>query len=85
MTIEDNKTANSNERPVTYVQSFILRTWREPLGAGTAEWRGSIEQVSTGEIHYFRDWPELLACLIAMLPESPEHGQGAAEKGRGAL
>lgn len=42
---------------------FMVRIWREPLGGGREEWRGSVQQVLTGESIYFRDWAHLLAFL----------------------
>jgi hypothetical protein len=47
---------------------FTVRVWLEPLGQDQTEWRGKIEQVLTGEWHYFRDWPTLIAFLETMLP-----------------
>jgi hypothetical protein len=43
--------------------------WPEELGAGQTEWRGRVQHVTSGEVHYFRDWITLAALLTAMLPE----------------
>jgi hypothetical protein len=53
-------------RPTTHL--FTVRIWLEPLGEDQTEWRGKVEHVLTGEWHYFRDWPTLIAHLNAMLP-----------------
>ena len=47
---------------------FTVRLWMEDLGDGRAEWRGQVQHVLSGETHYFREWPTLLALLRAMLP-----------------
>jgi hypothetical protein len=47
---------------------FTLRVWLEELGDGRAEWRGQLQHVLSGETRYFREWPTLLALLLAMLP-----------------
>jgi hypothetical protein len=48
---------------------FTVRVWAEELGAGQTEWRGRVQHVTSGEVHYFRDWTTLAALLPAMLPE----------------
>ena len=48
---------------------FTVRVWAEELGAGQTEWRGRVQHVTSGEVHYFRDWITLIALLTAMLPE----------------
>ena len=45
-----------------------MRLWAEDLGDGRTEWRGQLQHVISGETHYFRAWPTLIAWLIAMLP-----------------
>jgi hypothetical protein len=47
---------------------FTVRLWMEDLGEGRAEWRGQLQHVLSGETHYFREWPALIAVLLAMLP-----------------
>lgn len=59
--------------------SFIIRIWREGGGSATekVEWRGSIEQVQTGEKRYFQDLRFIQTfmkpCIEAMGIETPEH------------
>ncbi len=55
-------------------QLFTLRVWKEELGEGVTEWRGQLRHVTTGEVHYFRDWQALIALLPALLAElEPRH------------
>ena len=49
---------------------FTVRLWREEVGNGQSEWRGKVQQVSTGEAHYFRDWETLVSLLLQMLTAS---------------
>jgi hypothetical protein len=35
---------------------FMLRVWIESLADGQIDWRGKIQYVNSGEVHYFRDW-----------------------------
>jgi len=50
-----------------------VRLWQEELGNGQIELRGKVQHVSSGEARYFRDWPTLIAFLLALLsaPRSP--------------
>ena len=47
---------------------FTLRVWREDVGSGRIEWRGKVQQVNSGEAHYFREWDALISHLLQMLP-----------------
>jgi hypothetical protein len=51
-------------------QLFTVRLWAEPRSDGSAEWRGQLRHVATGEVRYFRDWPRLLALLVALAPDA---------------
>ena len=53
-------------------RSFVLRVWREELGAGCREWRGQLRDAATGEVRYFRGWPGLMTCLREMLDDDVE-------------
>ncbi|HEU5103409.1 MAG TPA: hypothetical protein VFU22_30520 [Roseiflexaceae bacterium] len=55
-------------QPQHQSQLFTVRLWGEDLGDGRTEWRGKVQHVLSGEAHYFREWPALIAWLIAMLP-----------------
>ena len=57
---------------------FTIRIWQEDLGDGLVEWRGKIQDVISGENHYFRNWYTLVEALQAMLkpyydPVQDEH------------
>jgi hypothetical protein len=51
---------------------FTVRVWAEQLGEGQAEWRGKIQSIPGGEVHYFRDWTTLVTLLLEMLPSLEE-------------
>jgi len=46
-------------------QVFVLRLWR----AGSTEWRGQVQHVTSGETRFFRAWPGLVAHLEALLAD----------------
>jgi hypothetical protein len=48
---------------------FTVRLWAEDIGDGQTEWRGRVQYVPSGEVHYFRDWPALIAHLLKLLPQ----------------
>ena len=50
-----------------HAQLFMLRMWREDLGAGCSEWRGKVQHLASGEAYYFRDWQTLIVRLQEML------------------
>ena len=54
---------------------FVLRVWLEELGNGQSEWRGQLQQVSSGEVHYFRDWQTMIGYLMEMLPSTRIDGK----------
>ena len=60
-------------QPQKKSQLFTVRLWVEQLGDGQTEWRGQVQHVISGETHYFREWPALIARLIAMLPDPESH------------
>ncbi len=64
-------------QPQHQSQLFTVRLWAEDPGDGRAEWRGQVQHVLSGETHYFREWPALIAWLIAML-QDPELHPGAS-------
>jgi hypothetical protein len=45
---------------------FTLRIWQEELGNGEVEWRSRVQHVMSREVRYFRDWPSLIAFLLAL-------------------
>ena len=54
---------------------FTLRVWQTDSGEGQSEWRGKLQNVESGEIRYFRDWPALIPYLCEMLAEPTHDGQ----------
>jgi hypothetical protein len=62
------------DQPQHRSQLFTVRIWPEDLGDGRAEWRGRVQHVLSGEAHYFREWPALVAALSAMLAENDGPG-----------
>jgi hypothetical protein len=56
---------------------FTVRLWAEDLGDTQVEWRGQVQHVLSGEAHYFREWPALIALLQGMLPGVPSRDRGA--------
>jgi hypothetical protein len=56
-------------QPQPHSQLFTVRMWSEDVGSDQREWRGKVEHVASGEVHHFRDWPSLIALLVAMLPD----------------
>jgi len=46
---------------------FTLRLWQEHVSAEQTEWRGKVQALPEGDVHYFRDWPGLVRQLEAML------------------
>lgn len=58
-------------------QTFVLRLWRAAVDEHRAEWRGRLQQVTTGETRYFRTWPALLAQLQALLGTEPRRDEAA--------
>jgi hypothetical protein len=59
----------------SHTHLFTVRVWREDMGAGQAEWRGEVHEVITGERHYFRKLPTLIASLQALLRQHEPDGQ----------
>ena len=51
---------------------FTVRVWREELGQGQFEWRGKVQHATSGEVHYFRDWPVLVDLLQQMIASSTQ-------------
>lgn len=49
---------------------FTLRLWKEDLGNGETEWRGQVQDVTRGQVRYFRDWATLVAHLQALVPQA---------------
>ena len=79
------------QRLDAHSQLFTVRLWREVLGAGETEWRGQVQHVLSGEMHYFRRWDELSAHLLAKaesgdaLVTDPQPGPSRSAEPRAAI
>ena len=72
-----------HERQHPHSHLFTLRLWEEALGEGKAEWRGRVQEITSGETAFFRDWPGLVATLTRLvsratpvredMPAGPQH------------
>ena len=72
-----------HERQHPHSHLFTLRLWEESLGEGKAEWRGRVQEITSGETAFFRDWPGLVATLTRLvsgatpvredMPAGPQH------------
>jgi len=51
---------------------FTVRVWQEDLDEGQAEWRGRVQDCTTGEMAYFRDLSGLAVVLKRLLPPEPD-------------
>ncbi len=62
--------------PITFhprSELFTVRLWQEDLGDGCVEWRGKVQHVLSGQVHYFRSWSGLIGYLVKMLPALENH------------
>ncbi len=53
---------------------FTVKVWAEEVSEDHQEWRGKVQHVLSGEAHYFRDWPNLVSCLMTMLLDEKTGG-----------
>jgi hypothetical protein len=56
----------------------MLRFMLEQLGNGQIERRGQLQQVSSGDEHYYRDSHMMLSYLVEMLPPAQTGGKPPA-------
>jgi hypothetical protein len=49
---------------------FTVRLWIEQVANDQTEVRGRVQHVLSGEVSYFRTWPQLASFLEASLAES---------------
>lgn len=59
---------DQDERPY-HRHLFTVRLWREELSTGQVEWWGQVQYASDGDRQAFRDWPDLVAFLVAKVEE----------------
>jgi hypothetical protein len=58
--------------PARRTHLFIIRCWEEELGPENSEWRSKVQHVQSGEVRYFRAWPEMMDWMQAQLDSAPE-------------
>jgi hypothetical protein len=62
-------------------QLFTVRLWVEPYGDDQGEVRMQVRHVLSGEIRYFRAWPEVVAFLLAKMQIlAAERGEEGGDK-----
>ncbi|NCC32179.1 MAG: hypothetical protein EOM24_09170 [Chloroflexia bacterium] len=59
--------------------SLLIRLWREETAGGEAEWRGQIQHLRSGEVHYVRGLHALTQIVQTMIA-MPEQDKKAAEE-----
>jgi hypothetical protein len=64
------------QRPNSHL--FAIRLWEEAVGEGEAEWRGRVQEIVTGEIAFFRDWPGLVTTLQRLTGKPAGTPEGGA-------
>jgi hypothetical protein len=58
---------------------FTIQLWQEELGQGQTECRGKVQHVSSGKVHYFREWPKLILFLQTIVSTSESGLQSEQE------
>jgi len=48
---------------------FTLRIWLVNRDAPAFEWRGRLQNLHSGEVTFFKNWQEMIACLEENLNE----------------
>ena len=76
---QERETAMDRERQHPRSHLFTVQLWQEELGQGQTEWRGKAQHVSSGNVHYFREWPKLILFLQTMLSTSESGTQSEQE------
>ena len=59
----------TDERQHRRTHLFTVRLWVENTGSDSVEVRGRVQHVLSGDVHYFRSWPELTSFFEQMLQE----------------
>ena len=54
---------------VQHIHLFALRIWEQAIEDGRTEWRGRVQYIPTGEVHYFREWRDMTTIVRQMLPD----------------
>lgn len=53
------------QRPRSHL--FTVRVWQEEVGSNQTEWRGKVQLITDGSVHYFHGWDGLVPLLVRML------------------
>jgi hypothetical protein len=56
---------NESSTPLTHL--FVIRVWAQDIEDGRTEWRGRVQYIPSGEVHYFREWADMLSIVQHML------------------
>ena len=59
------------DKPYQHPRShlFTVQVWQEEVGSDQTEWRGKVQLITDGTVHYFRGWDGLAPLLVRMLAE----------------
>ena len=68
---------NTEPEQHPHLHLFTLRVWEEALGAGHVEWRGRVQEITSGETLFFRDWPGLITTLQRLIGKSESAQDGS--------
>ncbi len=69
---------NAQPEPHPHLYLFTLRVWEEGLGEGKTEWRGRVQDVTSGEIVFFRDWPGLVSTVERLIGKTAAPPESAS-------
>ena len=59
--------------------SYLIRVWRAPADSGP-EWRASLEEARTQEVHGFKDLQSLFAFLLAQTGQQDQAAESIIPK-----
>jgi len=51
---------------------FVIRVWAQDIENGRSEWRGRVQHIPSGEVHYFREWADMVSIVQHLLPDNGE-------------
>ncbi|MCE7986386.1 MAG: hypothetical protein DYG89_34880 [Caldilinea sp. CFX5] len=64
------------DQPHPRTHLFTVRLWVEPFGDAQGEVRMQVCHLLSGETHYFRTWPEVVAFLLAKMQALTDEKRG---------
>lgn len=53
---------------------LLVRLWSEEIDVEEAQWRGKVKHVTSGDVRYFVDLPDLVECIQSFLPVKKDIG-----------